>query len=510
MGADKGEWTVRAVWGEEHVWTVRKGKTRLGAALQAMAEVARTLGSQEVDMKVCTALMEIQRTLQEESRLKGRAFLYSKWCRQVDTILHWQPDIHFEEMENKSFEGRLGPHVVIDEELHLYPLHIRERDGSAEGKVVHFISIRDWMGYFNDKRKMRVRSTTRIQGDWSWHLSAMVLVQKRVGWCCDSRLQPLEMLTVFNARHGGILKSGMQERCAWTGCTEDRRSLLHVLGTHADWGAACTEASSRAGRIDSEFWWWNPTYSVHGQLAVWLGYVPERVEQWLKRDCKNHKARSEWVAGVCAIFARRAVQALQQAHGTRGGRARQRNPPSTIPRPKVQVRMGADGGLVSENDGQYLVFGGFVDVDGVTMWEGYGRVRAGERIEGGASATLAEYIANVGVMRAYQELKWTHTLALAGADAEAIMDSKIVEGQTSGEFRCLEVPLRIGRDSMRRMAGEEQILVRHVMRNCNMRADSLAFKGRSAELNTGCFMAEWDEQQADLRRLAERLGVLWE
>jgi hypothetical protein len=169
--------------------------------------------------------------------------------------------------------------------------------------------------------------------------------------------------------------------------------------------------------------------------------------------------------------------------------------------------MAADGGLIKEEGRTYLVFGGYIDIDGVQVWEGYGRVRVNERVNGGASATLAEYIGNVGVLRAFRGYRRDKSLLFGKAEVEAIMDSKIVEGQTTGEFRCLEVSLRIGRDSMRRIASEEHIRLRHVMRNCNKRADALAFKGRSGELNIENFMAEWDEQQSSLSILADSLGV---
>jgi hypothetical protein len=509
MGAERGEMKTRATWGKEREWMERKRCTQLWAAMQVVAELAVHFGRQDRTMIVHTTNHAIQQTVMEVRKLGAREFLRSKWKEHVDTILHWQPHMVFRKEQDLDVgEGPLGKNNELQEELHLYPLHIRERDDSGRGTVVHAVSIRDWLNYFNEKRKDRVRGAARVQGDWSWHLSAAVLVSKRTGWCCDSRLQPLEMITLFNARHGGLLKSGMAEKCSWPGCTDMRSSLNHVLNAHGDWEAACTEASRRASRIEEGVWWWRADQIHDERLPTWLGYVPLRVETWLKKDNKNHKARVDWVGAVSSVFSRRAVIVLQRAHGSRVGRGRQRVKQQQMEaRRMVKVNMGADGGLVVEDDAPYLVFGGYVDIEGVEVWEGYGRVRANGRVEGGASSTLAEYIANVGVLRAYQEYKWAHDLTFREAETDAIMDSKVVEGQTTGEFRCLEVPLRIGRDSMRRIKLEEGVATRHVMRNNNKRADAIAFKGRSGELHIETFLAEWDEQQADLRGLAERMGV---
>jgi hypothetical protein len=173
---------------------------------------------------------------------------------------------------------------------------------------------------------------------------------------------------------------------------------------------------------------------------------------------------------------------------------------------KVKVTMASDGGCVEgAGDDVMLTFGGLVKVENVEVWTGWGNYNIKREVIGKASSTLAEYMGKVGTLKGYAA--WREKEGLRPEEAEATLDSRVVEGQVDGEFRCQEVHLRIGREAVRRLLMQTATRDRHVLREHNEEADRLALKGRTSQKDRELFVSEWDEKMVELKKLMTTMGV---
>jgi hypothetical protein len=451
--------------------------------------------------------------------------LKEKWVHERDTIEHWQPRLKVvaAEILAKAMQQE-GASSNFEAEVWTYPIHIRTSEGAnmgnledMHGAVVPCCTIPQWREYFRQQRRARLCTKERIKGDWAWELSGKCMVEGRRGWVHYQRaMGNFERRTVFNARFGGILKSGMsvgqrKEMCSLEGCNKVS-SLTHVLEEHGDWAEECKDAEQFLGlEWPEKYRWWRTATTTHERQCVRLGYVPKGVAEWMTEAQKKKKGRDvqTMIVRQASMWARRSAERLILAHGfvrapgekenqhAGGGERRTRC---------VTVRMGSDGGCMEEDEGVLLTFGGWIEVGGKMVWEGWGHKRASrEENGGGASPTLAEYHGMVGTLTALKE--WLAGCGETAAVVDARLDSLVVERQADGEHRCKEVHLRIGREAVRRLLTETGAELRHVLREDNQEADKRARAGRTGTKNMQVFVEEWECKGREMAELLRTHGV---